>query len=347
MLIASSGAAAAAAIGVVGGIVVVVVIFSFLKSSLKVVQQGSVGVVKRFGEFRAVRQPGLHLLRPFSDRMEKVDIREFPHTGDQQSVITRDNVSLQVSATIFCQVTDVKLALFEVNDFNLAIDQMSRTALRAVFGELTLDESLSQRENINTKMQEHMAEATLKWGVRLNRIEILDITPPVNVLQAMSEQKEAEQHKRAAILKSEGEQQAAVNSAQGRKQAAVLEAEGQKQAAILSAEGQKQVLELRADGEKRASQLRGEGDAAALTAIDGATIKPNTLAVMQLRALQGVASSTNAKIVVPYEAAGLVGAAQVLVDALKDAGDAEGSDRHNGRGEVAEGLPPPPGYKGN
>jgi regulator of protease activity HflC (stomatin/prohibitin superfamily) len=279
--------------------------------------------------------------------MEKVDIREFPHTGDQQSVITRDNVSLQVSATIFCQVTDVKLALFEVNDFNLAIDQMSRTALRAVFGELTLDESLSQRENINTKMQEHMAEATLKWGVRLNRIEILDITPPVNVLQAMSEQKEAEQHKRAAILKSEGEQQAAINSAQGRKQAAVLEAEGQKQAAILSAEGQKQVLELRADGEKRATQLRGEGDAAALTAIDGATIKANTLAVMQLRALQGVASSPNSKIVVPYEAAGLVGAAQVLVDALKDAGEANGAERSNGHRDALEGNPPPPGYPGN
>src|SRR3984893_5363477 len=191
----------------------------FLSRCVKIVQQGSVGVVKRFGEFKSVDQPGLRLLRPFVDKMEKVDMREFPMTGDQQSVITRDNVSLQVSATIFCQVTDVKLALFEVNDFNLAIDQMSRTALRAVFGELTLDESLSQRENINTKMQEHMAEATLKWGVRLNRIEILDITPPVNVLQAMSEQKEAEQHKRAAILKSEGEQQAAINSAQGRKQA--------------------------------------------------------------------------------------------------------------------------------
>jgi len=186
MLIASSGAAAAAAIAVVGAIVIVVLVTMFLKSSLKVVQQGSVGVVKRFGQFRTVQQPGLHLLVPLADRMDKVDIREFPHTGDQQSVITQDNVSLQVSATIFCQVTDVKLALFEINDFNLAIDQMSRTALRAVFGELTLDQSLSQRENINTKMQEHMAEATLKWGVRLNRIEILDITPPVNVLDAMS-----------------------------------------------------------------------------------------------------------------------------------------------------------------
>jgi regulator of protease activity HflC (stomatin/prohibitin superfamily) len=346
MLVGTSSSATVG--GIVVAVVVVGVVFVFLKSGLKVVQQGSVGVVKRFGQFRVIHQPGLHLLIPFADRMDKVDIREFPHTGDQQAVITQDNVSLWVSATIFCQVTDVKLALFEVDDYSLAIDQMSRTALRAVFGELTLDQSLSERETINTKMQDHMAEATLKWGVRLNRIEILDITPPANVLQAMSEQKEAEQHKRAAILKSEGDQQSAINSAQGRKQAAVLEAEGQKQAAILAAEGQKQVLELRADGEKRAAQLRGEGEAAALDAIDTSVIRPNTLAVMQLRALKDVATSPNAKIVVPYEAAGLVGAAQVLVSALNDSGGDRGPTA-NGRGPstVPDAVPPPPGYPGN
>jgi regulator of protease activity HflC (stomatin/prohibitin superfamily) len=323
----------AAAIGVaVVGFAIFALIVVFLKSSLKVVQQGCVGVVKRFGEFRTIHQPGLHVLLPLADRMDKVDIREFPRTGDQQAVITKDNVSLWVSATIFCQVTDVKLALFEVNDFGLAIDQMARTALRAVFGELTLDQSLSERETINTKMQDHMAEATLKWGVRLNRIEILDITPPNNVLQAMSEQKEAEQHKRAAILKSEGDQQSAINSAEGRKQAAILDAEGQKQAVILSAEAQRRSLELRAEGEKAATRLRGEGEAGALEAIDEALIKPNTLAVMQLRALQAVAASDNSKVVVPYEAAGLVGAAQVLVDAMRSAGGPpEGDVAGNGR----------------
>jgi regulator of protease activity HflC (stomatin/prohibitin superfamily) len=314
------------------GFAVFVVVVSFLRSSLKVVQQGCVGVVKRFGEFRTVYQPGLHVLLPMADRMDKVDIREFPRTGDQQAVITKDNVSLWVSATIFCQVTDVKLALFEVNDFGLAIDQMARTALRAVFGELTLDQSLSERDTINHKMQEHMTEATLKWGVRLNRIEILDITPPQNVLQAMSEQKEAEQHKRAAILKSEGDQQSSINVAQGRKQSAVLEAEGQKQSAILAAEAQKQALELRADGEKEATRLRGEGQAAALQAIDAAVVKPNTLAVMQLRALEAVAAAPNTKLVVPYEAAGLVGAAQVLVEALKQSGEPDDADvAGNGR----------------
>ena len=313
MILASAGAAI---VEVVVGVVVIGGALLFVKSAVKVIQQGSVGVVKRLGEFRSIRQPGLAIITPFVDQLEKVDMREFPQVGDQQAVITKDNVSVMVSATIFCQVIDVKSALFEINDFLLAIDQLSKTALRAVFGEMSLDESLSQREQINTRMQDHMADATMKWGVRLNRIEILDIRPPNNVLQAMSEQKEAEQHKRAAILTSEGAQQAAINSAQGQKQAEVLQAEGAKQAAILGAEAQKESLRLRAEGQKAAAALRGEGEAAALAAIDKVTINPNTLAVMQLRALQDVAVSPNAKLVVPYEAAGLVGAAAALVEGL-------------------------------
>jgi regulator of protease activity HflC (stomatin/prohibitin superfamily) len=323
-----------------------------LSRCVKIVQQGSVGVVKRVGEFRAVMQPGLHVLTPFIDRMEKVDVREFPQTGDQQSVITKDNVSLQVSATIFCQVIDVKSALFEINDFQLAVDQLSRTALRAVFGELSLDQALSEREMINSRMQDHMADATAKWGVRLNRIEILDITPPMNVIQAMSEQKEAEQHKRAAILKSEGEQQAAVNQAGGRKQAAVLEAEGAKQGAILRAEAEMKVLELQAEGQKRALELRGAGEAARLTAIDTATINPNTLAVLQLRALQDIATSDSAKVVVPYEATSLMGAAEVLLSALRNdnpslngqaAQAAQSAEQRNGASKANTNPPPPAG----
>jgi regulator of protease activity HflC (stomatin/prohibitin superfamily) len=312
-----------ASAGEVAGIVTVAVIAGagigawFMSRCIKIVQQGSVGVVKRLGKFQSVDQPGLRVLTPFVDRMEKVDMREFPMTGDQQSVITKDNVSIWVSATIFCQVIDVKSALFEINDYQLAVDQLSRTALRAVFGELTLDQALSERETINTRMQDHMADATMKWGVRLNRIEILDITPPTNVIQAMSEQKEAEQHKRAAILKSEGEQQAAINSAGGRQQAAVLEAQGAKEAAILRAEAEMKVLELNAEGEKKAMVLRGEGEAARLTSIDTAEIHPRTLAVLQLKALQDIAASNNAKVVVPYEATSLMGAAEVLLSTLR------------------------------
>ena len=323
-----------ASAGEVLGIIIVAAlavlgVFSLVASRfIKIVQQGSVGVVKRLGEFRAVQQPGLHILAPFVDRMEKVDVREFPMTGDQQAVITKDNVSLQVSATIFCQVIDVRSALFEINDFQLAVDQLSRTALRAVFGELSLDQALSERETINSRMQDHMADATAKWGVRLNRIEILDITPPLNVVQAMSEQKEAEQHKRAAILKSEGEQQAAINSAGGRKQAAVLEAEGAKQSAILRAEAQMKVLELQAEGEKKALELRGQGEASRLTSIDTVAINPHTLAVLQLRALQDIAAADNAKVVVPYEATSLMGAAEVLLSSLRNENMSDA--RHNG-----------------
>jgi regulator of protease activity HflC (stomatin/prohibitin superfamily) len=304
---------------------------------LKIVQQGSVGVVKRLGEFKSVQQPGLHVLTPFIDKMEKIDVREFPMTGDQQAVITKDNVSLQVSATIFCQVIDVKSALYEINDFQLAVDQLSRTALRAVFGELSLDQALSEREMINSRMQDHMADATAKWGVRLNRIEILDITPPSNVVQAMSEQKEAEQHKRALILKSEGEQTAAVNQAGGRKQAAVLEAEGDKQSAILRAEAEMKVLELSAEGEKKALELRGQGEASRLNSIDTATINPHTLAVLQLKALQDIAASNNAKVVVPYEATSLMGAAEVLLTTLRN--EDLSAPTTNGASPAAE-LPP-------
>jgi regulator of protease activity HflC (stomatin/prohibitin superfamily) len=318
MLGSSAGAIAAVVVVVVA--VAAVLVAVVIVQAMRIVQQGSVGVVKRLGQFRSIRQPGIHALVPFVDRMVKVDMREFPQTGDKQAVITKDNVSLWVSATIFCQVIDVKSALFEINDYQLAVDQLSLTALRAVFGEMTLDQSLSERETINARMQDHMATATMKWGVRLNRIEILDITPPANVLQAMSEQKEAEQHKRAVILKSEGDQQAAINGAQGRKQASVLEAEGNKSAAILAAEAEMRVLELKAEGEKKARLLRGQGEADALAAIDKVAINPNTLAVLQLRALQDLASAPNAKVVVPYAAAGLVGNAEVLVQALRDAG---------------------------
>ncbi len=330
MLLAS--AAGAVVLGVAAGVVVLALGLWVFTRCVKIVQQGSVGVVKRLGEFRGVMQPGMHVLAPFVDRMDKIDVREFPMTGDQQAVITKDNVSLQVSATIFCQVIDVKSALFEINDFQLAVDQLSRTALRAVFGELSLDQALSEREMINSRMQDHMADATAKWGVRLNRIEILDITPPMNVVQAMSEQKEAEQHKRAAILKSEGEQQAAINQAGGRKQAAVLEAEGAKQSAILRAEAQMKVLELQAEGEKKALELRGAGESARLTAIDSATINPHTLAVLQLGALQDIATSDNAKVVVPYEATSLMGAAEVLLSTL----------RNEDMGAASNGSAPPP-----
>src|SRR2546423_2624982 len=190
--------------------VVFFALFTVMRT-VRVIQQGLVGVVKRLGQFHSVRNPGITFLVPFIDTMDSVDMRETPRTGDRQDVITRDNVSVAVNATIFSQVVDPRLALFSVSNYLLAVDQISRTTLRAIFGEMTLDEALSQREQINTRLQTQMETVTDKWGVRINRVEILDIVPPQNVLQAMALQKQADQEKRATILQSEGSQMSQIN----------------------------------------------------------------------------------------------------------------------------------------
>src|SRR5437588_660819 len=161
---------------IVGAILVLLAIV-IIARTVKVIQQGYVGIVKRVGEFHSIRQPGLTFLVPLVDSMVLVDIRETPRTGDKQDVITRDNVTVSVNATIFSQVVDPKLALFSVSNYFIAIDQLSRTTLRAIFGGMSLDDALSQRERINAQLQAQMESVTDKWGIRINRIEIVDITP--------------------------------------------------------------------------------------------------------------------------------------------------------------------------
>jgi regulator of protease activity HflC (stomatin/prohibitin superfamily) len=293
---------------VVIGVVVVIVI----AQAVKVIQQGFVGVVKRLGQLRSIRDPGLTFILPFFDSLQRVDIRETPRTGDRQEVITRDNVTVTVNATIFSQVVDPKLALFSVSNYAVAIDQLSRTTLRAVFGSLTLDEALSQRERINAVLQEQMEAVTDKWGIRINRIEIVDITPPAQILQAMALQKTADQEKRALILQSEGQQQSAVNIADGQRQAAIKTAEGQKQAAILQAEGSRQAAILVAEGRAQAINT-------VYSAIKGAAPDPTLVAILQLDTLGKFADSPNTKLVVPVETAGILGAVQALRSVIGEA----------------------------
>jgi regulator of protease activity HflC (stomatin/prohibitin superfamily) len=276
-----------------------------LAQSVKVIQQGYVGAVKRLGQYRALREPGLAIILPFVDDLTRVDIRETPRTGDRQEVITRDNVTVAVNATIFSQVVDARLALFSVSNYSIAIDQLARTTLRAVFGSLTLDEALSQRERINVQLQEQMESVTDKWGIRINRIEIVDITPPAQILQALALQKTADQEKRAAILQSEGKQQSAVNIADGQRQALIKQAEGERQAAILRAEGSRQAAILEAEGRARAIQT-------VYGAITEAHPDQTLVAILQLDTLAKFAASQGSTVVVPYESAGLMGAAQAL-----------------------------------
>jgi regulator of protease activity HflC (stomatin/prohibitin superfamily) len=291
------------------GFLVIVLLVAFalivVIRAVRVIQQGFVGVVKRLGQFHSTRNPGVVFLIPFVDTMELIDMRETPRTGDRQDVITRDNVSVTVNATIFSQVVDAQMALFSVSSYAIAIDQLSRTTLRAVFGGISLDEALSQREHINAQLQQQMESVTDKWGIRINRIEIVDILPPQQILQAMALQKQADQEKRAAILQSEGQQQSQINVAEGQKQAQIKTAEGVRQATILQAEGQRQAQILNAEG--RASAVKAVYDA-----INAAGPTPELLAILQLDTLGRFADSDNEKIIIPVESAAFLGAAAAL-----------------------------------
>lgn len=301
--------------GIVGlalAALVLLVLLLALNRMVNLVQQGQVGVVKRLGEYRKTHDPGLVLIIPFFDSMQRVDMREIPRPGDRQDVITKDNVVVTVNATIFTQVVVAQQALFSIANFDVAIDALARTALRSVIGTMTLDQALSERENINTDVQEQMESVTDKWGIRINRIEIIEIAPPPQILQALALQKQADQEKRAKILQSEGQQQYAINVAEGDAQASVRQAQGERQASILRAEGQRQAAILESEGRAQAIETvyaaikRGEPDA-------------TLVAILQLDALAKFADSANAKIVVPFEAAGLLGAAQTLKTVLSEA----------------------------
>ncbi len=289
---------------VITGLVVLVILFA-LRRMVNIVQQGEVDVVKRLGEYRKTHEPGLVILAPFIDSLQRVDIREIPRPGDRQEVITRDNVVVTVNATIFTQIVDAKQALFSIASFDVAIDALARTALRSVIGTLSLDQALSERERINTDVQNQMEAVTDKWGIRINRIEIVEIAPPPQILLALALQKQADQEARAKILQSEGTRQSAINVADGNSQAAVKAAEGERQAAILRAEGNRQATILEAEG-------RAIGIASIYGAIKAAAPDPTLLAILQLDALSKFADSDNTKVVVPYESAALLGAAQVL-----------------------------------
>jgi regulator of protease activity HflC (stomatin/prohibitin superfamily) len=292
-------------------IIVVLAAIVLLVKAVRVVQQGFVGVVTRFGEYKTIRNPGLTFIVPFIEVMKIVDVRETPRTGDRQQVITRDNVAVIVNATIFSQVIDVRLALFTNSDYLVSVDNLARTSVRAVFGSITLDEAFSQRERIGTMLQTQMEEATDKWGVRINRVEVLEITPPEQILQAMALQKQADQEKRARILESEGNQMSAVNIADGQRQAAIKEAEGAQQSAILRAEGLRQATILEAEG-------RAQAVALVYAAIKQQAPDPTLVAILQLDTLAKFAESDNTKLIIPAESAALLGAAQAIKSVMSD-----------------------------
>jgi len=303
----------------IGALIVVALIvlamLATLRRMVNIVQQGEVGVVKRLGEYRKTHDPGLVIIGPFIDTLKRVDMREIPVPGDRQEVITRDNVVVTVNATIFTQIVDAKQALFSVADFYVTINTLARTALRSVIGTLSLDQALSERERINTDVQQQMEVVTDKWGIRISRIEIVEIAPPPQILQALALQKQADQEKRARILESEGLQQSAINRADGDAKAAIRAAEGEKESAVLRAEGNRQAAILEAEGRAKAIKT-------VYTAITDAAPDPTLVAILQLETL-GKFADTGTNTLVPYESAALLGAAQAIRSVLAGAPAAE------------------------
>jgi regulator of protease activity HflC (stomatin/prohibitin superfamily) len=230
-------------VGIIVAVVVVIFLVVFLARTVRVVPQAKAGIVERFGRYQRTLNPGLTLLMPFVDRLRPlIDLREQVVSFPPQPVITEDNLVVQIDTVLYFTVNDAKSVTYEVANPLQAIEQITVTTLRNVIGSLTLEDALTSRDHINAQLRGVLDEATNKWGIRVNRVEIKSIDPPATIQEAMEKQMRAERDRRAAILNAEGIKQSQILTAEGQKQAAVLTAEGEKQAAILRSEGEAQAI---------------------------------------------------------------------------------------------------------
>src|SRR5947199_269381 len=274
---------------------------------VRIVPQARAGVVERLGRYVRTATPGLTLLLPFVDRMRPmIDLREQVVSFPPQPVITSDNLTVGVDSVIYCQVTDPRAATYEIANYIQAVEQLTITTLRNVIGSLNLEQALTSRDEINSKLRGVLDEATGPWGIRVARVEIKAIDPPPSIQDAMEQQMRADRNKRALILTAEGQRESAIKTAEGQKAAAILDAEGQKAAAILAAEAERQSRILRAEGERAARYLAAQGQAKAIettfNAIHAAKPDPALLAYQYLQTLPQIAQGDANKMwIVPTE----------------------------------------------
>lgn len=297
-----------------------------VKKSLVIIPQSETKIIERLGKYYATLKPGINIIIPFIDRAKEIvtmrrsryiysnsiDLREQVYDFDKQNVITKDNVQTQINALLYFQIVDPFKAVYEISNLPNAIEKLTQTTLRNIIGELELDQTLTSRDTINTKLRAVLDDATNKWGIKVNRVELQDITPPESVLQAMEKQMQAERNKRATILKSEGE-----------KAAAILKSEGEKTAIINKAEADKQMAILNAEGEAQAKIRKAEAEAIAIQKITEAVGKSTNpanylLAQKYIKMLEDVASGDKTKTVyLPYEATNLMGSIGGIKDLFK------------------------------
>src|SRR5437764_3786070 len=293
--------------GVIAALVILVVVLFVVIRMVRIVPQARAAVVERLGRYIRTQGPGLTLLLPFVDRMRPlIDLREQVVSFPPQPVITSDNLTVGVDSVIYFQVNDPRAATYEIANYIQAVEQLTITTLRNVIGSLNLEQALTSRDEINTKLRGVLDEATGPWGIRVARVEIKAIDPPPSIQDAMEQQMRADRNKRALILTAEGQRESAIKTAEGNKAAQILAAEGQKQAAILEAEAERQSRILRAEGERAARFLAAQGQAKAIEttfgAIHAAKPDPALLAYQYLQTLPQIAQGDANKMwIVPSE----------------------------------------------
>ena len=303
-------------------IVLLLIVLILLLSCVKIVPQATAMVVERLGGYRATWSVGLHVKAPFIDRVaKKVILKEQVVDFAPQPVITKDNVTMRIDTVVFFQITDPKLYAYGVENPIMAIENLSATTLRNIIGDMELDETLTSREVINTKMRASLDVATDPWGIKVNRVELKNIIPPAAIQEAMEKQMKAERERREAILIAEGEKKSTILVAEGKKESAILDAEAEKQAAILRAEAQKERMIKEAEGQAEAVLKVQKANAEGLRMIKEAGADNAVLTLKSFEALAKVADGKSTKIIIPSEIQNLAGLAASLKEVVVDEKD--------------------------
>jgi regulator of protease activity HflC (stomatin/prohibitin superfamily) len=300
------------------GILVILVLIIFA-SCVKIVPQANALVIERLGGFQATWNVGLHFKVPIIDRVaRRVLLKEQVVDFEPQPVITKDNVTMRIDTVVFFQITDPKLYAYGVENPIMAIENLTATTLRNIIGDLELDETLTSRETINTKMRASLDVATDPWGIKVNRVELKNIVPPAAIQDAMEKQMKAERERREAILRAEGEKKSTILVAEGKKESAILDAEAEKQAAILRAEAKKEATIREAEGQANATLKIQQANADGLTFLKEVQADAAVLQLKSLEAFIKAADGRATKIIIPSEIQGLAGLAKSITEIVGD-----------------------------
>ena len=298
---------------------VVLIAVLLIVRNIHVVQQSRAYVIERLGAFNTVWEVGLHFKVPFLDRVaKKVTLKEQVLDYPPQPVITKDNVTMQIDTVVYFQITDPKLYAYGVEQPMMAMETLTATTLRNIIGDLELDQTLTSRDVINTKMRAILDEATDPWGIKVNRVELKNILPPQDIQNSMEKQMKAERDRRQAILQAEGQKRSQILVAEGEKEAAILRADAEKQAAILKAEAEKQAAILKADGEAQAILAVQKATADALKLLNEAAPNDQVVKLKALEAMKNIADGKATKIIIPSEIQGLAGLAASAKELVTD-----------------------------